>query len=303
MMRDLMLPGSGIDGYENLKAMHDLATQGKSTIILSAHFSNFDVPALHTLLCNRGEEGRRVFDSIIFIAGRKLTEGSLQVKAMAEMFSRVVISAKAENMTPEEITVAMAINKASQKTIGKMQNAGHIFLLYPTGTRSRMRDAASHSGIREIYNYMRKFEYFVCCGISGIILPARDDVPMVCEYPRKDEVVYAFGKVRKTEDYISEVESKITSEKIERKQFVIDRVMDEIYDLGDDPRKATPFLLFKYNPYTIAATNAYRNFVGGVEQGISTLKTKTSAQFAAKISIPVMNKTRSFRETMKGFFE
>lgn len=302
IMRDLMLPGSGIEGYENLRQLHELAAQGKSTLILSAHFSNFDVPALYYLLDRYGEEGRRLFESIVFIAGRKLTEGEREVKAMAEMFNRIVISAKAQNMTPEEIQVAMAINKASQKAIGSMQNEGKMFLLYPTGTRSRLYDERSHHGIREIYNYIRKFDYILCCGISGLILPARDDVPMTGEYPRKDVVKYAFGQVYKTEDYLQKTEASITDAEIDRKQFVVDRVMDEIYALGFDPRRVTPFVMIKYNPYAIAALNAYRNMLDGVGSGFTTLKTAVVTQIVAKITLPVIERTRSFREALKNLF-
>lgn len=295
MMRDLMLPGSRVEGYENLKQLYELAQAGKSALILSAHFSNFDVPALYTLLYRRGAEGRRIFESIVFIAGRKLTEGAREVKAMAEMFNRVVISAKAQNMTAEEMQIALAINKASQKTIGAMQNDGHIFLIYPTGTRSRMNDPRTHGGIREIYNYIRKFDYFLCCGISGLILPARDDVPMIGEYPRKDEVVYSFGPVHKTEKYLAELESGISDAETDKKQFVVDRVMDEIYSLGYDPRKITPLQLLKQNPYAIAAVNAYHSVADNVELGI----TRT----ATKITAPVAEKVRSFREALKSLLE
>lgn len=302
MMRDLMLPGSQVTGYENLRQLYSLAQEGKSALILSSHFSNFDVPALYYLLYRHGEEGRRIFDSLVFIAGRKLTEGSREVKALAEMFDRVVISAKAQNMTAEEIQLALAINKASQKAIASLQSQGRIFLLYPTGTRSRMYDPRSHGGIREIYNYMRKFDYFITCGIEGLILPARDDVPMAMEYPRKDEVVYSFGPVRKTDEYLEAMEAKLGEDGTDRKQFVIDRVMDEIYALGYDPRRVTPLLQLKYHPYAIAAINAYHNMAEGMEQGLTTIPAKTVSQLASKISAPVAETARSFREALKNLF-
>lgn len=302
MMRDLMLPGSGILGYENLRALHEHVSRGQSALILSAHFSNFDVPALYYLLNRHGEEGRRIFESIVFIAGRKLTEGSREVKAMAEMFNRVVISAKGHSMSPEEVQEAMAINKASQKTIGHMQKQGKIFLVYPTGTRSRLNDPHSHNGIREIYNYIRKFDYIQCCGISGLILPARDDVPMTGEYPRKDVVQYAFGKVYKTEEYLSQVEGAITDANADRKQVVVDTVVNEIYSLGFDPRKATVFFLIKYNPYAIAVANTYHNVIDTVEERLSHFKAAVVTQLIAKVKLPVIARTRSFREALKNLF-
>ena len=119
IIEDLLLPGSGVEGVENLRSLHALAAQGRPALILSAHVSNLDVPALYTLLKHRGEEA--LFEDIIFIAGRKLTEGCKSIKSMAEMFSRVVISAKSSRMSEQEISVGMAINKAAQRKIAELQ--------------------------------------------------------------------------------------------------------------------------------------------------------------------------------------
>ena len=234
IIEDLLLPGSGVSGVENFRKLHALAAQGHPALILSAHVSNLDVPALHTLLRHRGEEA--LFEDIIFIAGRKLTEGCKGVKAMAEMYSRVVISAKSPKMSDQEISVAMAINKAAQRKIAELQRQGKVFLLYPTGTRTRPGVPRTHQGLREIYNYLRKFEYCVSCGIRGNILPPRDDVDMIDEFPRRDTVVYTFGKVRSIPEWLEELARRQPSETTDRKQFVVDAIMDGIYSLGDDPR-------------------------------------------------------------------
>ena len=232
---ELLLPGSDVVGLENLKELHALAAQGKPALVLSAHVSNLDVPALFTLLKHRGEEA--LFEDIIFIAGRKLTEGCKFIKSMAEVFSRVVISAKTARMSEQEVSVAMAINKAAQRKIAELQHQGKVFVLYPTGTRTRLGVPRTHRGLREIYNYLRKFEFCVACGISGNILPARDDVDMIDEFPRRDAVVYTFGKVRNIAAWLEELESRMPGASTDRKQFVVDAIMDEIYALGDDPRR------------------------------------------------------------------
>jgi glycerol-3-phosphate O-acyltransferase len=231
---DLLLPGSGVEGVENLRHLHELAAQGHPALVLSAHWSNLDVPALYSLLKHRGEEA--LFEDIIFIAGRKLTEGCKSIKSMAEMFSRVVISAKSSRMSEQEISVAMAINKAAQRKIAELQGQGKVFLLYPTGTRSRPDVPRTHRGLREVYNYLRKFEYCVVCGIRGNILPPRDDVDMIDEFPRRNVVVYTFGKVRNIAAWLEEL-SRRQPAGSDRKQFVVDAIMDEIYALGDDPRR------------------------------------------------------------------
>jgi glycerol-3-phosphate O-acyltransferase len=232
---DLLLPGSGVEGVESLRSLHALAARGRPALILSAHVSNLDVPALYTLLEKRGEAA--LFEDIIFIAGRKLTEGCKSIKSMAEMFSRVVISAKSSKMTEQESSAGMAINKAAQRKIAELQRQGKMFLLYPTGTRCRPTVPRTHHGLREIYNYVRKFEYCVCCGIRGNILPPRDDVDMIDEYPRRDTVVYSFGKVRNIAAWLDELSRRQPEGTADRKQFVVDAIMDEIYSLGDDPRR------------------------------------------------------------------
>lgn len=235
IIEELLLPGSDVVGVEHLRRLHALASAGKPALILSAHVSNLDVPALYTLLKRRGETA--LFEDIIFIAGRKLTEGCKWIKSMAEVFSRVVISAKSPKMSEQEVTVALAINKAAQKKIAELQGQGKVFLLYPTGTRSRAGVPRTHHGLREVYNYLRKFEYCVTCGISGNILPARDDVDMIDEYPRRDRVVFTFGEVRNIAQWLDEITRSRPEAAADRKQFVVDAIMDDIYALGDDPRR------------------------------------------------------------------
>lgn len=232
---DLLLPGSGVEGLENLRSLHALAAQGHPALVLSAHVSNFDVPALYSLLKRAGEQS--LFEDIIFIAGRKLTEGCKSVKSMAEMFSRVVISAKSSSMSDLENSVAMAINKAAQRKIAELQRQGKVFLLYPTGTRIRPAVPRTHHGLREIYNYLRKFEHCLVCGVRGNILPPRDDVDMIDEFPRRDRVVFSFGKVRNIAEWLTELSRRRPDAATDRKQYVVDAIMDEIYSLGDDPRR------------------------------------------------------------------
>lgn len=234
IMNDLMLPGSGVAGVENLLALGDLADHGRSVLVLSAHFSNFDVPALYTLLKRAGEQ--ELFERIVFIAGRKLTEGCASVKALAEMFSRVVISAKTPGMGEQQASAARAINKAAQRAIAAMQRQGRIFLLYPTGTRSRPWAPQTFRGLREVYNYLRNFEYCCVCGIRGNILPPRDDVDLIDEFPRHDTVVYRFGPVREIAAWVGVLERHLPEASADRKQFVVDAIMEEAYALGDDPR-------------------------------------------------------------------
>jgi hypothetical protein len=236
IMEQLMLEGSGLEGFANIEKLYNLAQQGKSALILSAHFTNYDVVALYALMQQAGVISRRIFESLVFIAGRKLTEGAPpHIKAMSETFTRLVISAKSGAMTTEEVQTAMAINKASQKALNKMRYDKKIFYLYPTGTRSRAGRQETYRGLREIYNYLKKFDYFLCCGISGNLLPARDDAPMLDEYPQSAVVKYHFGEVLETKRILNDVESGLNGDTKDKKQAVIDHIMTLIYKLGQHP--------------------------------------------------------------------
>jgi len=108
------------------QVLHALAAQGHPALVLSAHVSNLDVPALYSLLKRRGEEA--LFEDIVFIAGRKLTEGCKSIKSMAEMFSRVVISAKSSKMNEQE---------SARSRFGLMSGCSRSTPLSSTPTRTR----------------------------------------------------------------------------------------------------------------------------------------------------------------------
>lgn len=237
IMEELLEPESRVEGAENILELHALAQEGKSCLVLSSHVSNFDVPAQYTLYKKHSKELEQVFEDIIFIAGRKLTEDGSYVKSLAEMFTRIVIAAKTNFNSREEIQRALAINRASQKAISTYKRKGRVFYLYPTGTRIRPWVPQTYRGMREIYNYMRNFDYFCHCGVEGVLLPATDDRPMAREFPTRDTVVLRYGDVISTKDYMKNIESRIQDKEADKKQIVMDQVMEDIYKLGDDPRK------------------------------------------------------------------
>src|SRR5208283_2592052 len=91
IVRDVMLPGSQIEGFENLVDLQQLAQKKRPCLILMEHWSNFDIPCLFELLEGRGKPGKRVADSIVAVAGIKLNETSKLVLAFTEIFTRVVL--------------------------------------------------------------------------------------------------------------------------------------------------------------------------------------------------------------------
>ena len=156
-------------------------------------------------------ELEQIFDDLVFIAGRKLTEGSKYVKALAEMFTRLVISAKGSYNSAEEVQLALAINKAGQKKIAELKNKGKLFLVYPTGTRTRVDMPDTCSPMREIYNYLKKFDYFLCLGMKGNLLVPCDERPMINEFPEKDTMQLTFGKLFETGKFMEDLDRGLPS--------------------------------------------------------------------------------------------
>jgi 1-acyl-sn-glycerol-3-phosphate acyltransferase len=236
IINDLVLPGSGIEGIAFLDELKKHSDEGHACLICSAHFTNFDVPALYTLMKRLGPAYENLFDRFVFVAGKKLTETSPQSKALTEMFSRVVIVPKEDNMTEQAKKKAFTINRAAQRIINQLKKEGRILLIYPNGTRVRPWDPHTFRGLREAYNYIRNFDYFICCGLSGTILPPTNNPGLIFDYPQKDTVIYRFGPLHHGKSFVQACTEKAKEDQLDTKQHVIDTIMEEIYSLGDDPR-------------------------------------------------------------------
>ncbi len=233
--RALMLKDSRIEGFDNLLHLNKLAEEGKSCLILSEHKSNLDVPNLYTLFYDKYPEYMYVFENITFIAGKKLNEQTPAVKIFAEMFNRLIIVPKTTQIKDKEEQKRMfAINRASQKWIKDNKNKGHIFLLYPTGTRTRDWLPETKKGIREVFNYLKNFDYFCPVSIEGNTMPAVKDSANMLEDPcKEDTIIYTFGDVVKTEEFITENLAKI-QDKVDQKQTIVDKLMEIIYSIPEN---------------------------------------------------------------------
>ncbi len=232
--RALLKDESRIEGIENLIKLNKLAEEGKSCLIASEHKSNLDVPNLYTLFYDKYPEYMYIFENVTFIAGKKLNEETPAVKIFAEMFNRLIIVPKTTKVqTKEEQKQMFAINRASQKWIRENKTKGHIFLLYPTGTRTRDWLPETKKGIREAYNYLKNFDYFCPASIQGNTMPAVKDSPNMLEDPcQEDNVIYSFGEVVKTEDFIKENLATIQAqEEVDQKQTIVDKLMEIIYSI------------------------------------------------------------------------
>lgn len=194
--RRLLLPGSRIEGGQYLAELNRRAADGESCLLCLIHRSNLDVPTLYALLADQGEEA--IFDRIIWVAGRKLTEDSAATRVMIECFNRVVITPKSwltDQHTPQELHEAHLMNMAAQRAIMNRCHEGWMFGLFPSGTRIRPGHDATARAIEETDTYVKSFQNMVLGHIQGCTLPVSHDWHLMHEVPRLDRMIYRFGPV------------------------------------------------------------------------------------------------------------
>ncbi len=197
--RRLLLPGSGIEGVDQLQALADLARAGRACILCLNHQSNLDVPTLAALL--EDAACPELFERIVWIAGRKLEEDAGLTSLLASGFNRVVVSPRSwldAVHTDRELRTAYRLNLAAHRAIRGLRHSGRIFGLFPAATRRRTDDPATLQAIDETDSYLKHFDYLLFARIEGCTLPVTRDLDLTHEVPRLDRVRYAFGPVQET---------------------------------------------------------------------------------------------------------
>ncbi|HOV15165.1 MAG TPA: 1-acyl-sn-glycerol-3-phosphate acyltransferase, partial [Spirochaetota bacterium] len=235
------LPGSTILGEENIVKLSELASQGKTCIILSQHLSNLDVPSMFVRFYDHpNPKMKDIFEKIIFVAGVKLNETPL-VKLFSEMFSRIVLvplSSMAKMKSQEEMDLAKRINIAATRKLAELRKLGYIFLMYPAGTRYRPWKPETKKGIKETVSYINSFDYFCCCSINGNNMPPKEHEDMTREQFVDDTLVFNFGEIKDSKQYIAELTNSQNlfdkDDKENIKQYIVDKIMDEIDVLNDN---------------------------------------------------------------------
>ncbi|HEQ71662.1 MAG TPA: 1-acyl-sn-glycerol-3-phosphate acyltransferase [Spirochaetia bacterium] len=246
IVNELLLTGSGIEGYENLVELYRHAQEGKTCLLLMQHMSNFDIPNWYELLERQGPEGEKIAEAIISIAGLKLNEENDLVRSFTEAFTRIVIfpsSALKGIEDPEELKEAkskrMSINMAALWQIMRMKSKGHIILVFPTGTRYRPWDPSTKRGLIEVYPYIKSFNYMVLVSINGNTLRLNPNGKMEEDLATEDVVIYSVSKVYACKDYRHEL-VKNEGHHPHQKQYVIDYIMaelDHMHDRAEPKRK------------------------------------------------------------------
>jgi len=246
MVDPLMLPGSGVDGMENLEDLLAKAKSGKSCLLMLEHYSNFDLSIISRLVRKAGPEGEAVANAIVAIAGMKLNEDNPVVAAFASAYTRIVIypSRSLHGMDEEkknvEIPRSMAINRAAMKALDTIKTQGRIILLFPSGTRYRPWDPSTKKGVREIDSYIHSFDYMCCVALNGLLLHVQQ-TDMMNDIVTSDIVRVTAGPVCSCAEFREKARAKAEADGVEdKKQAVVDEIMAELERLhneAEDKRK------------------------------------------------------------------
>ena len=253
MVEELILPGSGLDGLENLEGLFTKAGMGKSCLLLLEHYSNMDLSLFSYLVRKAGGRGEEIGRSVVAIAGMKLNEENAAVSAFASAYTRIVIypSRSLEHLDSEkdreEIVRSNAINRAAMKALINIKYRGRLVLIFPTGTRYRPWDPSTKRGVREIDSYIRTFDYMCMVAINGEVLHVRQG-DMMEDTVSRDVVRLTAGPVLSCTEFRDRVRAEVDARASlagdlnpeDKKQAVVDAIMDELERMhieGEKKRK------------------------------------------------------------------
>ena len=240
VVADLILPGSGIDGFDHLAKMFALAQQGKPCLILMEHYSNFDIPSLYYLLKDHGAQGDAIGDSIVSIAGMKLNEESRFVRAFSEAYTRLVIypARSLERITDPEERAAEAkkaaeLNHHATRHMIRLKHEGHMILVFPAGTRYRPGDPDTKRVLRTVDSYVRTFDHMVMIGLAGNVLRISPDGDMTKDLVVEDVVRLRVSTVISCRDFRREVRDQLDQDD-DLRNAVARRIEDGLNQLHDE---------------------------------------------------------------------
>ena len=241
ILDDNFLPESGLRNVENFKAFYDAITkEGKSGLILMEHYTNLDLPGILYLLEKHGEPWSIDLASrIVAVAGMKLNEASVSVRAFTEGFTRVVIyptrslSAVEEKEISEEEKIAEAqrarkINFAALRAMDSCKKRGQAILVFPSGTRYRPGKPETKRGLREIDSYLRLFDCMILVSINGNCLRINPENPddMLADIVEQDVITLTASPVINCKEFRNEVLSALPEDDEDPKQKTVDKVME-----------------------------------------------------------------------------
>jgi glycerol-3-phosphate O-acyltransferase len=231
MVETLALPGSGVEGLENLEDLLAKAESGKSCLLLLEHYSNMDLSTFSYFVRKAGGRGVDIDKAVVAIAGMKLTEDNPAVAAFASAYTRIVIypSRSLQGLDAEkdhaEIVRSNAINRAAMKTLNEVKVKGKLILVFPSGTRYRPWDPSTKKGVREIDSYLRSFDYLCPVAMNGILLKVGQGA-MVDDPVDHDIVRITAGPVQSCAEFREKARAAAEAAGVEdKKQAAVDAVM------------------------------------------------------------------------------
>ncbi|MDR0447164.1 MAG: 1-acyl-sn-glycerol-3-phosphate acyltransferase [Treponema sp.] len=236
IVETLVLPGSGISGMENIRELYRLLKEGRSCLLLLEHYSNLDY-SLFDCFLRKEEGGEPIAESLVAIAGKKLTEDNPVVSAFTSAYTRIVIypSRSLQGLDPEkdkeEIQRSAMINNAATRTLIRVKENGGLVLVFPSGTRYRPGDPSTKRGVREIDSYIRLFDYMCPVAVNGECLHVQHG-DMMGDSVSQDLVRLTAAPIMSCSTFRDEVRAKAEEAGIEdKKQAVADAVMELLENL------------------------------------------------------------------------
>jgi glycerol-3-phosphate O-acyltransferase len=231
MVETLILPGSGVEGMENLEELLAKAESGKPCLLCLEHYSNLDLSIFSLLVRKAGGRGQDIADALVSIAGMKLNEDNPVVAAFAGAYTRLVIypSRSLQGLDAEkdkaEIVRSNAINRAAMKALAELKTKGKLVLVFPSGTRYRSWDPSTKKGVREIDSYIRSFDYMCCVALNGLILHVRQG-DMMDDFVSQDIVRVTAGPLIACAEFREK--ARAAAEGTDKKQAAVDALMAEL---------------------------------------------------------------------------
>ena len=256
LVKDNLLPGSGLKGVDNFLDFYAQVKSGKSGLILMEHYSNTDLPTLLYLLENSGnDELADLAFKTVAIAGMKLNEENPIVRAYAESFTRIVIypsrslfrnekKAMSDQEIKDEEAKARKINFAAMRAMDACKKRGEVILVFPAGTRYRPGHPETKRGVPEIESYLRLFDVAICVSVNGSLLEIQETADagtedMLSDLICKDKVILTASPVIQCKEFRSNLLSSITEGESDPKQKVVDalmQILDEQHTLIEKTR-------------------------------------------------------------------